>query len=120
MSAEDLGQSDTQQVLTFTLDSSLNNGDQVIIDLSDPQAKNQVDYTGANADDNTAGTASFTVQNNNAAEITYEADGSEAAGDTVTVTISGLDASGSQADGTYDVIFEGPGGDSMTTTFTVS
>jgi hypothetical protein len=76
----------------------------------------------ATASDDTAGPAPFTARNNNNAEITYVADGSENEGDTVTVTISGLDASGSQAanNSPYDVIFEGPADDTITEQFSVS
>jgi hypothetical protein len=121
-SVENLGTGDSEQDLTFTLDRDLTSGETVTIDLSDPQAANQVDYRSATASADTTGRATFTARDTTNAEITYTAYGSENEGDTVTVMISGFDASGPQAanNSPYDVIFEGPAGDTITEQFSVS
>jgi hypothetical protein len=119
-SAEDLGSGDTQQDLTFTLDRDLVVGESVTVDLSDPQGPNRVDYGSASVTADTTGTATFTTQSEQNAVITYTVSGVEGEGDTVTLAVDGLDASGAQSTGTYDVVFEGPDGDTVTASFEVS
>jgi len=119
---DSIGTGEGEQNVTVTLGRDLTTGEMVTIDLADPQANNQVDYSGATADTGAPGTATFTTQRPTDAEITYTASGSESDGDTVTVTVSGLDASGSQAanNSPYDVVFTGPDGGTITEEFTVS
>lgn len=108
-----------QQEFTFDLGRDLTSGEVVTIDLSDAQSGNGVDYSGATVTDDAAGSANIT-QTGQSVEITYTADGTETDGTTVTVTAAGVDATGSQAPGTYDAVFEGPDGTSTTEKFEVA
>ncbi len=121
-SVENIGTSETeQQTFEFTLDRALADGEEVTIDLEDPQAANQVDYRGATVSADNGGSAAFTIQQNNNAEITYTASGEEQEGDSIEIQVTGIDADGSQTvnNSPYDVVFEGPDGDTITETFEV-
>lgn len=120
----DNNSSSQTQDLTFTVDRDYSNGEQVVIDLSEAQRNNQVDYAGAGIRrvDGSSGSAEFTTQSGGGAEVTFTAAGSEQAGDTITAVVENVDATGGNADtnSPYDVIFEGPDADTITESFTVS
>jgi hypothetical protein len=125
----DIGDSnDESQTLTFTLARDYADGEEVTINLDDPQKNNQVDYqdvgnndVSVTSDGAGGGDATITASSQDA-EITYTADAADGNGDQITIEVGQIDASDSQAseNAPYDVVFQGPDGDTMTEQFSVS
>ena len=122
----DLGGANNQnsqaQDIAFTLGDDLASGEQVTLDLSSAQGPgtNSIDYSGASVAGTSAGSAAFSTQGNNDAVIAYTADGSETSGDTVTVSIDGVDP-GNNADGeSFTATVTGADGSSSSASFSVT
>ncbi|MFT4883894.1 MAG: hypothetical protein ACI8U4_001407, partial [Natronomonas sp.] len=116
--AGDIGTTSNEtQELTFTLERDFSDGEEVTIDLSDATGGEKVDYSGSTA---STDTGSATDPTNS--EMAYTASGNEAAGETVTITVTGIDASGQNAErqSPHEVTFTGPDGDQITNQFNVS
>jgi hypothetical protein len=126
VSATDLDQGTGQtQTISFTLDSSgLASGDRITIDLSDAQAPSAptVDYANAGGASVTqgSGTASLNTENSENATIQYTAGASDAASDTVSIDITGLEAdNGGTGTETYTVGVSREDADTASATFDV-
>lgn len=125
-SATDLSGANDQnaqtQDLTFALGDDLASGQQVPLDLGSAQGSgaNSIDYSGASVAGTSAGSATFTTQGNNDAVVTYSADGSETSGDTVTVSLGGIDPGNNADGGSFAATVTGPDGSSSSATFTVN
>jgi len=127
-SASNIGDTASEtQTFSFTLDRDLSSGEQITINLDDPQSSNQVDYQSASigsvsSSGSGGGSAQFTTQTNNAATITYAAASADSAGDTIIIEVTAVDAANSQSvsNSPYDVVFEGPNGNTVTDSFEVT
>jgi hypothetical protein len=123
VSATNLRQGGGQtQTISFTLDSKgLDTDDRVTIDLSDPQGPSapNVDYTNANPSvTQGSGSISLNTQNTENATLQYSAGASDAAGDTVSVELTGVAANnGGTGTETYTVGFSREDADTASTTF---
>jgi len=120
VSATDLGEGSGQtQTISFTLDStSLDENDQVAIDLSDAQdtVAPRVDYSNEEASvTQGTGSASLITENTENATLLYTAGPTDA--DTINIDLTSVSADGS---GTYTVGFSREDADTTSTTFGVT
>jgi hypothetical protein len=115
----DVTSSDTEQIISFTVDSALSSGEQVIVNLDAAQAKTGgVDYGSATVSASTTGSVDLTVSSNEKdASITYTADGSETTTSTVTLTVTGISVEGT---GSWTVEATGPDSSTVSSTFEAS
>jgi len=113
--------SNQNQVITFTPDTTIANGDTVTIDLSAAQQSSldEVDYqNGGVSSINVGQGASFTTQTADDAEITWTSDG-VSAGTQVRISVSGVNT-GTAGASPYDVVITRDDfGSSTTTSFDV-
>ena len=113
---------ESEQEFEFELGRNLAEGETVIINLDDPQGPGaqRIDYEGSTVETDGPGSLVFSVSGNNQdAEIVYTASGTEEAGDSIEVTISGFDPGNQAAGNSYDVVFEGSDGSTITRSFQV-
>jgi hypothetical protein len=110
------------QTVSFSLDTDLENGEQVDIGLSDAQGAggSSVNYGNANGASVTSGSGSASLNvNGDRARITYTSNG-DTAGDTVAIEMSGQNAQLSGGSATFTVGFSREDADTASTTFEVS
>ncbi|MFC7133314.1 PKD domain-containing protein [Salinibaculum sp. GCM10025337] len=126
VSASNFTDSDSKQTLTFTLDSDIEQGERVTIDLSDAQKSSgsppKVKYGSSSANAVTgSGSAQFVEQGGEEANIYYTAGPNDVSGDTIEIEVTGVSADmGPDSIATYTAGFSRGDADTQSNKFTVT
>ncbi len=102
------GNSSQPQTIEFDLTTDLPSNETVTITLRDVQKNNRLDYTGTTIETDSAGSVSGQTVGNHDYEIVFDPTETIARGETVTINVGRVDASGSQAakSAPYDAVFQ--------------
>lgn len=125
VSASNLSEGDSSQSQTFefSLTEELQGNESVTITLRDVHQNKRLDYSGVTVESDTPGSVSSYEPNNQDYEIAFSPSETLSKGDRVTITVTGVDGSGSKAGkgSPYDVEFQrSDKGDLEGTSFTVN